>query len=125
MRIAINGMGRIGRLLTRRLFDLDGVELVAVNDIMDTDNLAYLLRYDSIYGTLPFPVVHAGGHFSVHDRKFRAFRQEDPSKLPWKELGVDIVVECTGLFSSAEGALLHQSAGAKKVLLSTTGTPDI
>ena len=125
MRIAINGMGRIGRLLTRRLFDLDGVELVAVNDIMDTDNLAYLLRYDSIYGTLPFPVVHAGGHFSVQDRKFRVFRQEDPSKLPWKELGVDIVLECSGRFSSGEGALLHQSAGAKKVLLSTTGTPDV
>src|SRR6201991_2622052 len=125
MRIAINGMGRIGRLLTRRLFDLEGVELVAVNDIMDTDNLAYLLRYDSIYGTLPFPVVHAGGHFSVQDRKFRVFRQEDPSKLPWKELGVDIVLECSGRFSSGEGALLHQSAGAKKVLLSTTGTPDV
>jgi len=91
-------MGRIGRLLTRRLFDLDGVELVAVNDIMDTDNLAYLLRYDSIYGTLPFPVVHAGGQFSVQDRKFRVFRQEDPSKLPWKELGVDIVLECSGVF---------------------------
>lgn len=125
MRIAINGMGRIGRLLTRRLFDLDGVELVAVNDIMDTDNLAYLLRYDSIYGTLPFPVVQTEGHFSVHDRKFRVFRQEDPSKLPWKELGVDIVLECSGRFSSGEGAILHQSAGAKKVLLSTTGTPDI
>lgn len=137
MRIAINGMGRIGRLLTRRLFELDGVELVAVNDIMDPDNLAYLMRYDSVYGTLPAPVVYedgnggsAGGEggrgwLSIGGRKFPVFRQEDPLKLPWKELEVDIVLECSGRFSSGKGAELHQLAGAKKVLLSTTGTADV
>src|SRR5882757_7540553 len=99
MRIAVNGMGRIGRLLSRRLLDLEGIELVAVNDIMDTDNLAYLLRYDSVYGTLPVPVKHSDGHFIVGDKSFAVFRQEDPSLLPWLALGVDIVLECTGKFT--------------------------
>ena len=125
MRVAINGMGRIGRLLGRRLINLEGVELVAVNDIMDTDNLAYLLRYDSVYGTLPGPVTHRDGRLSMGDREIAVFRQEDPSRLPWKELGVDIVLECTGKFSTVRGAELHLGAGAKKVLLSTTGSPDI
>jgi len=125
MRIAINGMGRIGRLLTRRLFDLEGVELVAVNDIMDPQNLAYLLRYDSVYGTLPAPVGYADGQLTIADKKFAVFRHENPLELPWKELGVDIVLECSGRFSSGEGADLHRAAGAAKVLLSTTGTPDV
>jgi glyceraldehyde 3-phosphate dehydrogenase len=125
MRIAINGMGRIGRLLGRRLINLQGIELVAVNDIMDTDNLAYLLRYDSVYGTLPGPVTHKDGRLTMEGKDLAVFRQEDPSLLPWKELGVDIVLECTGKFSTAEGARLHLGAGAKKILLSTTGSPDI
>lgn len=125
MRVAINGMGRIGRLLGRRLIDLPGVELVAVNDIMDTENLGYLLRYDSIYGTLPEPVIHKDGHFIVGSKQIAVFRQEDPRRLPWKELGVDIVLECSGKFSHGEGVNLHMEAGARKVLLSTTGTPDI
>lgn len=130
MRIAINGMGRIGRLLTRRLYELDGVELVAVNDIMEPLNMAYLLRFDSVYGTLPVKVGYEGeegsnGFLTIGDRRVRAFREDHPSKLPWKELGIDIVVECSGRFSSGEGAELHRAAGAGKVLLSTTGTPDI
>jgi glyceraldehyde 3-phosphate dehydrogenase len=122
MLIAINGMGRIGRLLCRKLLHLDGIELVAVNDIMDTDNLAYLLRYDSVYGALPVPVTHIDGHFRIGDRSFAVFRREDPSTLPWKELGVDIVLECTGKFTTSRSADIHRAAGAKKVLLSTTGT---
>jgi len=125
MRIAINGMGRIGRLMTRRLFGLDGVELVAVNDIMEPDNLAYLLKYDSVYGTLPFPVVYSDGQLTVHDRKIRVFREESPARLPWKELGIDIVLECSGRFSSGQGAELHRQAGAARVLLSTTGSLDV
>lgn len=125
MRIAINGMGRIGRLMTRRLFGLDGVELVAVNDIMDPGNLAYLFKYDSVYGTLPFPVAYSDGQLTVHDRKIRVFREESPSALPWKELGIDIVLECSGRFSSGQGAELHRQAGASRVLLSTTGSPDV
>ena len=125
MRIAINGMGRIGRLMIRRLFELEGIELVAVNDIMDPDNLAYLLKYDSVYGTLPFPAVDADGQLTVHGRKIRVFREESPLRLPWKELGVDIVLECSGRFSSGEGAELHRQAGASRVLLSTTGSLDV
>ncbi|MHA4809481.1 type I glyceraldehyde-3-phosphate dehydrogenase [Flavitalea flava] len=125
MRVAINGMGRIGRLLCRRLITLEGVEVVAVNDIMDTDNLAYLLRYDSIYGTLPATVTYTDGLFTVGDKQFAVFREEDPSRLPWKELKVDIVLECTGKFSSHSGAEIHRKAGARKVLLSTTGSSDV
>lgn len=125
MRIAVNGMGRIGRLLSRRLLNLEGVELVAVNDIMDTDNLAYLLRYDSIYGTLPDPVIYGNGSFTIGNKQIAVFRQPDPALLPWKTLKVDIVLECTGMFSSQQGAAIHLAAGARKVLLSTTGSPDI
>ncbi|MDR3712243.1 MAG: glyceraldehyde 3-phosphate dehydrogenase NAD-binding domain-containing protein [Puia sp.] len=144
MRIAINGMGRIGRLLCRRLIGLEGIELVAVNDLMDRDNLAYLLRHDSIYGTLETPLVYRNGTMTVGARNpapaagnetapgmkgtkgtLAVFQQEDPLQLPWKELGVDVVLECTGKFSSKEGAGLHLRAGAKKVLLSTTGSEDI
>jgi glyceraldehyde 3-phosphate dehydrogenase len=125
MRIAINGMGRIGRLLARRLLALEGVELVAVNDIMETENLAYLLRYDSVYGTLPDPVVYSGGYLTTGSKRFAAFRTPDPATLPWAALGIDIVLECSGRFTHGDAAAIHLAAGAHKVLLSTTGSPDI
>jgi glyceraldehyde 3-phosphate dehydrogenase len=125
MRVAINGMGRIGRLLARRLLSLEGVELVAVNDIMDTENLAYLLRYDSVYGTLPGTFTFREGRLAVNDKSFAIFRQEDPALLPWRALGVDIVLECTGKFTNKAGAEIHFGAGASKVLLSTTGSSEI
>jgi glyceraldehyde 3-phosphate dehydrogenase len=125
MRVAINGMGRIGRLLCRRLAGMKGVELVAVNDIMDPENLAYLLRYDSIYGTLPGNFSYREGLLSVNENSFAVLRQEDAARLPWKELGVDIVLECSGKYSNRETAGIHLAAGAGKVLLSTTGSSDI
>ncbi|HVU98556.1 MAG TPA: type I glyceraldehyde-3-phosphate dehydrogenase [Puia sp.] len=125
MRIAINGMGRIGRLLARKLLLSEGIELVAVNDIMEPENLAYLLRYDSIYGTLPERVSYADGRLSFGSRSIAAFRVDDPLKLPWAELGVDVVLECSGRFTKSEAAAMHLTAGAKRVLLSTTGSPDI
>ena len=125
MRIAINGMGRIGRLLTRKLLSLEGMELFAVNDIMEPDNLAYLLRYDSVYGTLAQRVAYSDGHLSIGDRNIAAFRREDPGELPWAELGVDVVLECSGRFTKGDTAAIHLTAGAKRVLLSTTGSPDI
>src|SRR5258708_20866212 len=118
MRIAVNGMGRIGRLLSRRLLDQEGMELVAVNDIMDTDNLAYLLRYDSVYGTLPAPVAHRDGVLTVGDQKIAVFRQEDPARLPWKDLMADILIECTVTFSRLAGAGIHLTSVSKKHLLS-------
>lgn len=131
MRIAINGMGRIGRLLTRRLLEREGVELVAVNDIMEPENLAYLLRYDSVYGTLPGAVAYEAGkregegHLAAGDRRIAVFRTGDPAALPWGKLGIDIVLECSGRFTRRDAAAVHLASGARKVLLSTTGSPDI
>ena len=118
-------MGRIGRLLARRLLGLKGIELVAVNDIMEEDNLAYLLRYDSIYGPLPAPLQTGKGCFTIGDRSVAVYRREDPAMLPWAALDIDVVLECTGRFASKERAAIHLAAGARKVMLSTTGSADI
>ena len=125
MRVAINGMGRIGRLLFRRLFNHPHIELVGVNDIMDPQNLAYLLKYDSVYGTFPGPIAFADGHLKTGDRFIPVLNQPNPAALPWNDLGVDVVLECSGHFTSPEAAGQHIKAGAHKVLLSTTGTPEM
>jgi glyceraldehyde 3-phosphate dehydrogenase len=125
MRIAINGMGRIGRLLFRRLLDSKDFELVAVNDIMDTDNLAYLLKYDSVYGTFAGSITRQPGAIVAGDKVVKAFQQDQPAALPWKDLNVDVVLECSGRFTSRAAAEQHIKAGARKVLLSTTGSADI
>lgn len=125
MRIAINGMGRIGRLLFRRLVNHPDIELVAVNDIMQPDNLGYLLRYDSVYGTFPQSVTLENNQLRTGDKSISVFQQADPTTLPWKDLGVDVVLECSGMFTNKAGAGIHLQAGAKKVLLSTTGSADI
>jgi len=125
MRIAINGMGRIGRLLFRRLVNHDNFDLVAVNDIMDTDNLAYLLKYDSVYGTFPGTLTREPDAIIANDKTVKAFRQQHPAALPWKEMNIDVVLECSGSFSSRPAAEQHIKAGARKVLLSTTGSDDI
>ena len=125
MRIAINGMGRIGRLLFRRLIDHPDFELVAVNDIMPVANLGYLLKYDSVYGTFPGSVHAEEGSIQAGDKKIVALQTDHPSSLPWKDLGVDVVLECTGKFSTQALASIHLQSGARKVLLSTTGSEDI
>ena len=125
MRIAINGMGRIGRLLFRRLVLHPQIELVAINDIMSRDNLAYLIKYDSVYGTYEHDLAEEGDSFIIKEKKIMALQQEDPALLPWKELNIDVVLECSGKFTSAATAKFHIDAGAKKVLLSTTGSVDI
>jgi glyceraldehyde 3-phosphate dehydrogenase len=125
MRIAINGMGRIGRLLFRRLIDSNEVELVAVNDIMDTDNLAYLLKYDSVYGTFAGNITHKPEALVANGKTVKAYQQQHPYMLPWKDLNIDVVLECSGLFSNRAAAEQHIKAGARRVLLSTTGSNDI
>lgn len=125
MRIAINGMGRIGRLLFRRLIEDKKFEVVAVNDIMPVENLAYLLKYDSIYGTSPNQIKTNPGVLLINNNKINFFQNEDPTKLPWKKLDIDVVLECSGKFSDKASASKHLKAGAKKVLLSTTGAGDI
>jgi glyceraldehyde 3-phosphate dehydrogenase len=125
MRIAINGMGRIGRLLFRRLINQEKIEVVAVNDIMDTGNLNYLLKYDSVYGAWDGSPVIEDNELIAAGKRVRILQERDPSKLPWQQLQVDVVVECTGRFTSRSGAMQHITAGASKVLLSTTGSADI
>jgi glyceraldehyde 3-phosphate dehydrogenase len=117
-RVAINGLGRIGRALLRLIFDEPRFELVGVNDLVDVENLAYLLRFDTVYGRYPKPVSVDGSDLVVADRKVRVLRLRDPAELPWKELGVDLVFECTGALTRPEDLEKHVRAGAKFVLLS-------
>jgi glyceraldehyde 3-phosphate dehydrogenase len=125
MRIAINGMGRIGRLLFRRLIEQEQFEIVAVNDTMPLDNLVYLLKYDSVYGTFERNIDILNGSIEVHNKRIAVFQTGDPAGLPWKDLDIDVVLECTGSFTTKAGAEKHIQSGAKKVLLSTTGAADI
>jgi glyceraldehyde 3-phosphate dehydrogenase len=125
MRIAINGMGRIGRLLFRRLVNHPGIELVAVNDIMPAENLVYLLKYDSVYGTFAEEIRLQGGTLLVAGKQIAVLQGSHPSQLPWNELKADVILECSGKFSNKTSAGEHLKAGAKKVLLSTTGSEDI
>ena len=125
MRVAINGMGRIGRVLFRRLYNDPGIQLVAVNDIMAPENLLYLLKYDSVYGTFEGNLSLQNNQIETGHGLVRVVQDPQPATLPWKELSVDVVIECSGRFSNKAGANQHLVAGAKKVLLSTTGSPDI
>jgi glyceraldehyde 3-phosphate dehydrogenase len=117
-KIAINGFGRIGRLVFRLISERSDIEVVAINDIVTPENLAYLLKYDSVHGRLKEDVKLEEDELVVKGKKTKIFAERDPAKLPWKELGVDYVLESTGLFTSVEGAQKHLSAGAKRVLIS-------
>ncbi len=121
-RIAINGFGRIGRNALR-VIEQEGhdLELVAVNDLADVEDLLYLVKYDTILGRYPHGIELVDGNLVANGRTIRVFSEKDPSKLPWDELGVDIVVECTGHFTRAEDARKHLEAGARKVVLSAPG----
>jgi glyceraldehyde 3-phosphate dehydrogenase len=125
MRIAINGMGRIGRLLLRRLVQLPEFSVVAVNDLMPPPNLGYLLNYDSVYGVAPSPFRFSDGALQIGEESIPVFSQPHPEQLPWGDLKPDVVLECTGAFTKKALAQLHLQAGAKKILLSTTGATDI
>ena len=114
MRIAINGMGRIGRLLFRKLLHHPEFEIVAVNDIMDHANLVYLLKHDSVYGNTPYPITQ-NKKIVADGLEIEALHEPDPKKLPWKELNVDVVLECSGRFITKELASQHLQAGAKNL----------
>lgn len=118
-RVAINGMGRIGRAVFKIVLDTPGLELVGLNDLIGPAELAYLLRFDSVYGRYEREVGYEGADVIVDGRKIRLNAEKDPSALPWGQLGVDIVFECTGRFTDKDGMAQHLAAGAKKVLLST------
>lgn len=124
-KIAINGFGRIGRNYFRALLAKQSdLEVIAVNDLTDTRTLAHLLKYDAANGTLAGPVQHDEAHLFVNGQAIRVFSERDPLRLPWAELGVDIVIESTGLFTKAELAAKHVEAGARKVIISAPATGD-
>ncbi len=118
VRVAINGFGRIGRTFFRLAYGNPDFEVVAVNDLGDLENLAYLLEYDSVYGRSPFSVSAKDGALYVQDKKITFTQEREPGKLPWRDLAVDIVVESTGFFTTYESSKLHLDAGAKRVVVS-------
>ncbi len=120
MKIAINGFGRIGRLVFKRFVTLDkfkDIEVVAINDLTEPIVLAHLLKYDSVHGKFPKTVDINGDYLIVEGKKIKIYKEKDPSSLPWKELGVDYVIEATGVFRTKEKASLHLKGGAKRVIL--------
>lgn len=128
MKIGINGFGRIGRLVLRAAFikGAQDLEFVAVNDLADVQVLAHLLKYDSVHGRFPAEVEHKGDAIFVGGKEIKVLSVKEPQGLPWRELGVDVVVESTGAFTEREKASLHLSAGAKKVVISAPAKkPDI
>jgi glyceraldehyde 3-phosphate dehydrogenase len=120
VRVAINGFGRIGRNIVRAIFESGrkDIDVVAVNDLGPVETNAHLLRYDSVHGRFPHEVTVSGDTISVGREKFKVTAIKDPAQLPWKELGIDIALECTGIFTSKEKASAHLTAGAKRVLVS-------
>lgn len=129
-KVAINGMGRIGRATLKVVMDMPDLELVAVNDIAEPENMAYLLGHDTVYGRYEGVEVHGEelsvGSLMIRGRKVRYLREKDPTRLPWKDLAVDLVFECTGRFTKQEDAAKHIDAGATWVILSgPTSSPDV
>ena len=116
-KVAINGFGRIGRMSFRELCTRKSVEVVAINDLTSADTLAYLLKYDSVHGRFDGEVVADGDYLVINGKRIRVYAEKDPANLPWKELGIDIVIESTGLFKNREKMMKHINAGAKKVVL--------
>ncbi|SCZ56167.1 glyceraldehyde 3-phosphate dehydrogenase [Thiohalomonas denitrificans] len=116
--VAINGLGRIGRATLKLIMDNPDLELVAVNDLGQPEQLAYLLRYDTAYGRYPKEVASREDELVIEGHTIRVFNQKDPEQLPWGDLGIDIVFECTGVFTNREGTEKHLKAGAKKAILS-------
>ncbi len=125
IKIAINGFGRIGRITFRKLVHHPAIEVVAVNDLAEAANLAHLVKYDSVQGGYPGEVGHDENHIYINGSKVLVLSEPDPAKLPWKTLGIDIVLESTGLFTDPRKAILHISeSGAKKVIISAPAKDD-
>lgn len=124
IKVGINGFGRIGRNAFKIAFERPDMEIVAVNDLTDTKTLAHLLKHDSSYGTYSHEVSFDNENIIVKGKKIRVLSEKDPAALPWKDLGVDVVIESTGLFTKAEDAKKHLDAGAKKVVISAPAKSD-
>ena len=118
LKIGINGFGRIGRLAFRAISKRANVEVVGINDLQDVEYIAYLLKYDSVHGTFPLDVKAENGNLVVDGKTIRITAEKDPNNLKWNEVGADVVLECTGIFTTLEKAQAHLNAGAKKVVIS-------
>ena len=125
IKVAINGFGRIGRLSFRRLLEKENIEIVAINDLTDNATLAHLLKYDSIHGRFPGQVTADADSITVNGKRINAYAERDPKLLPWKDLGVDVVLESTGRFVDEAGAGQHLQAGCKKVVISAPAKGNI
>lgn len=125
VKVAINGFGRIGRLALRLMINNPEFDVVAINDLTDAKMLAHLFKYDSAQGRFNGEILVKEGAFVVNGKEIKTFAQKNPADLPWKDLGVDIVLECTGFFVAKDKAELHIQAGAKKVVISAPATGDV
>ena len=126
VKVGINGFGRIGRCFFRASFGREDIEIVAVNDLTSAHQLAHLLKYDSVHGVLPEEVSAKDDAIVVGEKEIKVFAQKDPSQIPWGDLGVDVVIESTGVFRERDKASLHLKAGAKKVVISAPAkNPDV
>lgn len=125
IKVAINGFGRIGRLAFREMTNSNKLEIVAINDLSAPSMLAYLLKYDSVQGTFKKEITYTDKALVVDGKEIAVYAERDPHKLPWTELGVDMVLECTGIFESREKASAHLEAGAKKVIISAPSDQDV
>lgn len=125
VKVGINGFGRIGRLAFRRIQNVEGIEVVAINDLTDAKMLAHLLKYDTTQGKFDGEVEVHDGFFKVNGKEVKVLANRNPEELPWGDLGVDIVLECTGFFTTKEAAEKHLKGGAKKVVISAPATGDM
>lgn len=125
MKVAINGFGRIGRITYRALLQKKNIEVVAINDLTDTKTLAHLFKFDSSHGTFDGEVSYDTEHLIINGEKIKILSIKNPSELPWKTLGIDVVLESTGFFTEKEKAEAHITAGAKKVIISAPATGDL
>ena len=125
VKVAINGFGRIGRLVFRQIYNMEGIDVVAINDLTDAKTLAHLLKYDSAQGRFDQEVTHTENAITVNGEEIKIYAQRDPAKIPWGAHQVDVVLECTGFFADADKARAHITAGAKKVVISAPATGDL
>jgi glyceraldehyde 3-phosphate dehydrogenase len=125
VKVAINGFGRIGKLVYRQIYNMEGIDVVAINDLTSPKVLAHLLKYDTAQGRFDADVKSTDNSIIVNGDEIKVYAQKDPSQIPWKDHGVDVVLECTGFFTDKAKAEAHITAGARKVVISAPATGDL
>ncbi len=125
VKVAINGFGRIGRLAFRQIYNMEGIEVVAINDLTKPNVLAHLLKYDTAQGRFNQEVTHSDSSITVNGKEVKIYAEKDPAQIPWGQHGVDVVLECTGFFTDREKAEAHITAGAKRVVISAPATGEM